>query len=279
MNINKILIFLTFLSAFTSCIKEGVNAIDGKGDNFIRIPEASQEVTILPISASAGVKEATLISVLRDVNSETSLNSSVSIKLKTAPSLITAYNKAYPTDSLVELPASLYTTSLDVNFASGVFAHDILLKVDPSKLDLTKKYAIAITISDAGSYKIREESKAGALIKLVFKNQWHGKYRATGVFRHPTAGDRAIDRDKEVTTVDGNSVETELGDLGSSGYKMILKINADNTVTIVPSGVTPAPLNQSYGPNVWDPVKKEFRLWYSYNTAAPRIVEETIKLK
>ena len=283
MKISKILSLLTLITVlslpFTSCIKEGINAIDGKGENYIRIPQASDEVTILPIAAEAGTKEAILISVVRDANSEASLNSAVTVKLKTNLDLIKAYNSAHPTDSLTELPSNLYQAVLDVNMASGVFAQDIVLKIDPSKLNLSKKYAIGVSVAEAGSYKVREESKAGALVKLVFKNQWHGKYRATGIFHHPTAGDRNIDRDKDVTTVDGNSVETELGDLGGAGYSMILKINSDNTVTISPKGATPAPLNQSYGPNVWDPVKKEFRLHYSYNVSAPRIIEETIKLK
>ena len=56
---------------------------------------------------------------------------------------------------------------------------------------------------------------------------------------------------------------------------MILTVNADNSVTITPSGVTPN-IDQSYGPNYYDPATKTFHLWYSYNTAAPRIVEETL---
>jgi hypothetical protein len=57
---------------------------------------------------------------------------------------------------------------------------------------------------------------------------------------------------------------------------MILKIAAGNAVTIIPQGATTASINQSYGPNVWYPIKKEFRLHYSHNTAAPRRIEETL---
>jgi hypothetical protein len=95
------------------------------------------------------------------------------------------------------------------------------------------------------------------------------------VFHHPTAGDRAINEGKVLSTTGANSVRTTMADLGSSGYYMILTVNANNTVTITPSGVTPN-IDQSWGPNTYDPAPHTFHLNYSYNTAAPRIVEETL---
>ena len=59
---------------------------------------------------------------------------------------------------------------------------------------------------------------------------------------------------------------------------MKITINADNSVTLVPAGATPN-IDMSYGVNKYDPATKSFTLNYAYNTAAPRIVRETITRK
>jgi len=117
-----------------------------------------------------------------------------------------------------------------------------------------------------------------SVVALVVKNKYDGEYHSAGVFHHPTAGDRAIDEDKDLVTAGPTSVRAKLGDLGGSDYYMILTVNPDNSVTITPSGVTPN-VDQSWGPNFYDPVGKAFHLFYSYNVAAPRKIEETITLK
>ena len=215
--------------------------------------------------------------VFRDANSQASLNSASDVKLKIDNSLITQYNTDNGTH-LVPLDGGYSLESLDLKFGAGEFGKKVYLSVDPSKLDLTKQFAIGLSIeSTTGGFNtIPDLDKA--LFNVVIKNKWHGRYQALGVFHHPTAGDRAINRVKDLSTSGPNSVIAELGDLGGSGYFMVLTVNPDNTVTITPSGVTPN-VDQSYGPNYYDPATKSFVLWYSYNTAAPRIVEETISLK
>jgi hypothetical protein len=113
-------------------------------------------------------------------------------------------------------------------------------------------------------------------LKLVYK--YDGSYHSTGVFHHPANGDRTIDRDKTLTRVDDSTSQTELGDLLANGYLMNLRVNPDNSVTVIPAGSTPD-IDQHWGPNFYDPVSKSFNLYYSYNTAAPRIIQEVIKLK
>ncbi|SMD01886.1 DUF4998 domain-containing protein [Pedobacter nyackensis] len=109
-------------------------------------------------------------------------------------------------------------------------------------------------------------------------NAYAGNYQATGVFHHPTNGDRNVNEAKVLARITDEIVQCNLGDLGSSGYLMQLKVNADLTVTITPAGATPD-IDQHWGPNYYDPATKSFHLFYSYNISAPRRVEETIKLK
>jgi len=264
--------------SFLGCEDEVVNPIEGKGDNFVRISEAANDLTLVGFDVVPGVKSVRLLDLLRDANSESSLASSVGVKMKIDKAALDAFNAAHPDDAMEELPASLYTTDpLEFSMGAGEFAKPINIKLDPTKLDLTKRYGIAVSLVDASGHKVRD-GLGTAVFNIVAKNAWDGRYQATGVFSHPTAGDRAIDRVKDFVTVGPTSISGELGDLGGSGYFMVLTVNADNSVTIDPSGVTPG-LKTDYQPNYYDPATKTFFLKYSYNTAAPRIVTEQIKLK
>lgn len=261
----------------TACVPEGKDLIDGVGSNFVRLPAANEELSLLGVDLVAGDKTTEFLEIIRDVNSSSELNNAVSVSLKVDDALITAYNKAHGT-TFEPLPTSLYKLSeVDVKMAAGDFSKNVAITFDPTKLDAKKSYALGISVASAGNYKIRN-GLGSALFQIIAKNKWHGKYKALGVFTHPTAGPRDIDRLKDVVTLTPNSVSTELGDLGGSGYTMTLTINADNSVTVTPTGVTPN-INQSYSKNYYDPATKSFYLHYSYNVAAPRIVQEVLTLK
>lgn len=261
----------------TACVPEGKDMIDGIGSNFVRLPAATEEISLLGVDLAPGDKTTEFLEIIRDVNSSSELNNAVSISLKVDDALITAYNKAHGT-AFIALPTSLYKLSeTDVKMAAGDFSKNVAITFDPTKLDASKNYALGLTVASAGNYKIRN-GLGSALFQIIAKNKWHGKYKAVGVFTHPTAGPRDIDRLKDVVTLTPNSVSTELGDLGGAGYTMTLTVNADNSVTVTPTGVTPN-VNQSYSKNYYDPATKSFYLHYSYNVAAPRIVKEVLTLK
>lgn len=261
----------------TACVPEGKDMIDGIGSNFVRLPAATEEISLLGVDLVAGDKTTEFLEIIRDVNSTSELNNAVSVSLKVDDALITAYNKANGT-SFVALPPALYKLSeTEVKMAAGDFSKNVAITFDPTKLDASKSYALGLTVASAGNYKVRN-GLGSALFQIIAKNKWHGKYKALGVFTHPTAGPRDIDRLKDVVTLTPNSVSTELGDLGGSGYTMTLTINADNSVIVTPTGVTPN-INQSYSKNYYDPATKSFYLNYSYNVAAPRIVKEVLTLK
>ncbi len=148
--------------------------------------------------------------------------------------------------------------------------------MNPSQFDLSKSYAMPFVISEV-SNGVASKGPHAALVNVLVKNQWDGLYAAKGTFIHPVNGPRDIDEDKELVTAGPNSVICNLGDLGASNYKMLLTVNPDNTVTIAP-GATPN-VDMSFGVNKYDPATKTFTLNYAYNTAAPRIIRETITRK
>jgi Domain of unknown function (DUF1735) len=132
--------------------------------------------------------------------------------------LISDYNTAHAT-SYIEVPSAAYTLSVDLNnivFAPGEFIKKIKIKVDRAQLDLSKQYALDFTITEVGS-----GAKIGVLKNALFsigvKNKYHGEYLATGIFHHPTVGDRPINELKTLITSGANSMKASLGDLGGAG--------------------------------------------------------------
>jgi hypothetical protein len=108
-------------------------------------------------------------------------------------------------------------------------------------------------------------------------NQYAGSYQCTGIFHHPTAGDRPINEEKYLTPVDAFTCWTWLGDLGSSGYDIYIKVESDNscTVTAGPNHVTDVFMSAGEV-NAWDPVTGVFTLHYYYvGSTGNRVVEET----
>jgi len=244
-------------------------------------------LSVKPLELNPIIEDLDLAELRRDANSQGSLNSGLTVSFANSQALLDEYNAAngsayefLPADAYTITTASGVQVSGDtwtVNLAPGEFARTLAITLDKSKLDFSKSYAFAFELKDAGTSKISAEQNT-IVVNPIVKNQYHGVYHAAGVFHHPVAGDRPIDEDKSLVTAGLTSVRAPLGDLGGAGYYMILNVNADNTVTISPSGATPN-IDQHWGANYYDPVAKAFHLHYSYNTAAPRIVEETITLK
>jgi hypothetical protein len=183
-------------------------------------------------------------------------------------------------ENFTVLPASAYQFStFDVTIPKGQREAVLNAKVlDPSFME-TGKYALGFKLVSVSNPAYRLSGNYGKqVVALRVKNKYHGTYHAVGVFNHPVAGPRDIDEDKELITEEPNSVRAPLGDLGAAGFEMILVVNPDNTVTIKPFGATPN-IDQKWGPSFYNPETNAFHLHYSYNTAAPRIVQEVITLK
>lgn len=266
--------------AFLACEKDINEGIQNTEQTIVKLPQAIDEIHTIAVDALPGVITINVLEVRRDPKTESDLNSTLVVKIAPNPALLAAYNSthgttyqtftAYTLDPSTPFDGQLWT----VTFQPGEFVKFIKISFDPTLLDLSKQYAIGFKISQAEGAFI-SNSKMEALVEIAVKNEYHGLYHSTGVFHHPVNGDRAIDEDKMLVTTGPKSVKTSLGDVGGLGYQMILTVNANNTVTITPAGVTPN-VDQSWGANYYDPVTKTFHLHYSYNTAAPRIIEETI---
>lgn len=179
-------------------------------------------------------------------------------------------------DAYEILPSSAYTyTNPVIKAGTRDASFSVNVKL-PKTLDFSKEYVIPVGITDASGVKI--SSNLGFMNIFVggAPNQYDGAYKSTGYFSHPSSP-RDISRDKTLKTIDKNTSETEFADLGSP---MWLKVNKDNTVTIIPKGAAAdlaGPFEQT-GVNKYDPATKSFTLNYQYNVGS-RVITEVIKKK
>ena len=179
-------------------------------------------------------------------------------------------------DPYEALPANAYTIVNPV-IKAGARDADFTINVKlPKTLDFSKEYVIPVGITDASGVKISGNLGFMNIFVGGTPNKYDGVYKSSGYFSHPTAP-RAIDKDKTLKTIDKSTSETEFADLGSPVW---LKVNKDNTVTMIPQGAAAGlagPFEQT-GVNKYDPVTKTFTLSYQYNVGT-RVITEVIKKK
>ncbi|PWK78325.1 uncharacterized protein DUF4361 [Mucilaginibacter oryzae] len=271
----------------TAADKVGGQAMDN-GKSFIGIPDGLEQPHFF--DPFTNIKTVDVFSIKRDAKSSADLQKDQTITLKSIPAAIDKYNEDHDTEYEL-LPASLYTVSstsvtagaggdLTAKFAPGDFQHYFTIKLNGAKFDLTKKYALAYVISNAGGLDIHAASKDTLYTFFAIKNKYDGDYLSNGIFHHPVNGDRAItNRPKTLTTAGTSSVTTEIGDIGGV---MTLTVNeATNEVTVSGNVSATQPLLPVAGKtNTYDPATKSFILNYRYPASTgDRVVEETIKRK
>ena len=160
---------------------------------------------------------------------------------------------------------------------SGTRTAKFAVKVNvPSTIDLANDYLLPVGISNAGDAKINSALSFVNIGIDGLPNKFAGVYRTKGRFTLPTSA-RDIDRDKTLKSIDKITAETEFADLGTI---MWLKVNKDNSVTIIPQESTKNLVGavEQVGINKYDPIAKAFTLNYQYNVGS-RVITEVITKK
>ena len=279
-NFSKISALALLAIALTSCLKD--EPVEDQKYGMINVGD------IEVVGASSASKAFSLLLVNKDTTLAfftVQLNAAepapedikVTVSMEKSAALIAAYNTSNSA-SLVEFPASKYTLpdGLVITIPKGSRTGSLNLKMNPSTLDAAHPYAIGFNIVsiDKPGYNVSGNMNT-TVVRASARNLYEGSYKAIGVFTHPTAGPRAINRTKALTTINATTCRMELGDLGTSNYFMYVQVNADNSVTLLPDP-TAAAAPFSTGVNKYDPATKAFTLNYAYNAAAPRLVSEVV---
>ncbi|MBB3970064.1 BT_3044 domain-containing protein [Mucilaginibacter phyllosphaerae] len=271
---------------FNACRKDSYSGeqATGKGKSYIRVVEAPQRN--LFFDAFTDIKTVSLFTLRKDAASSAELQKAQTITFK---DLGQAYLDAeFGEGAYVNMPLNdLYTlgndnikktsTGFTINFPAGSDVQNFTVKINGAKV-IAPKYAIALAITDASGLTSKAQDTIVATVGI--KNQYDASYTATGKFVRVGLDERAINQTKVLGTVDANTVSSTVADLGDA-TPLYLKINADNSVTVIWPAATqaalPGPFTQE-GVNKYDPATKTFTLHYQYRGGA-RTTEEVLVRK
>jgi len=179
---------------FTSCRKDDFISEDDPqatlttGKTFIKIAEGP--VNNIYFTPFTEVRNVNLFTVRKDAANSADQATATSIQLTSAPDVITKYNTDNGED-YVALPESIYTlvtnssivktaTGYTFNFAPGEFAKELRILLDGSKYDLSKKYAVAFNVTNAGNATLTASTQKSILVLISIKNAYDGIYDVTG---------------------------------------------------------------------------------------------------
>lgn len=298
-----VMLFVITIS-FTACIKNQVTPLKDEGETFLKLSEAP-EYTIF-FSPFADIRNVSLFTVGRDAANNQQLSSSATVKLTANNAAITAYNTARGTNYEV-LPDSLYTLSggitksgneYTIPLASGDFAKSFAIMLNGGKWDLSKRYAVAFSITDSSKMNIAS-GKKDILVFLSIKNAYDGVYSVVSGFvqryTNPTTpevggtlnGSVAGNPDLTLSTVGPNTVEISGLQWAAGSNSGVAGINnlratidpATNQVTMFALGNATL-TNWAGKDNTYDPVTKTFNLNFRWNpTSTVREYSIVIKYK
>lgn len=168
---------------FNACKKgEKYESSDGAGKTVVKIKDAEKAITIIARDVTPAVETFGLIDIRRDAHDNSSLKQALSVKVVLDQAVIDDYNDANNTTYEL-MPADAYTLSEDIGnltFQPGEHAKLIKMTVDKNKLDLSKRYAIGISINTVGSDASISQSLNKAIYAVGLKNKYDGIYEVTG---------------------------------------------------------------------------------------------------
>lgn len=219
----------------TGCDKEKVffeTQLEGAATG-VGLGQPNGEPVEMTVEASSTIVEEAINVFLSSNN-----KGSATVTLAVDESLVDEFNANNGTAYAV-MPSDIYTipTSVSVNSGSGTATATFDIQ---KLLTYGTQFAIGYKITDvsgATDYILPGNSANVLIIKV--KNPYEGEYGCKGYFFHPSAP-RAIARDKFVATIDPNTSEAELGDLGGAAYFFHFDTEGSNVTNWQPVGATPA---------------------------------------
>ena len=114
-----------------------------------------------------------------------------------------------------------------------------------------------------------------ATTTIAVANIYAGFYQCVGVFHHPTAGDRPINEEKFLTPVSAYSCTLPAGDLGASGYSVMITVDPATNDVSFSNGVPTDMFAQTDKRSYYDPATGKFFLYYFYvGGTGNRVIDE-----
>ncbi|MEZ2337272.1 DUF1735 domain-containing protein [Mucilaginibacter sp. RCC_168] len=269
---------LVSMAGLSSCLKDNQHYVDfASAKPLVELPAATG------VGANGGLFEAVAldisdtpipINLMVNVAAPKPLSTPLTVKISVDQAALTKYNADNST-SYVLLPANYYTSTLTTTIPANQNSSNIVINVKSSLISPTNtSYVLPLTITDGGGQQISNYKTV--LFNVQVKNKYDGTYTASGSRIHPTAGTFTFNYDVAMGTAGATSVSgSALADLKTD---LKITVNPDNSVTL--SSVSqPSVALQPGTVNKYDPATKTFTLNYYYNSAAPRLISETLVKK
>lgn len=245
-NIKLLSLLVVVAISLTSCLNDLEDFLGDFGSSpaiaeLSEAPDASTGTTFYYVTYTTTPVDVPLVRV--NIASANTLKSQTKITLALDDALITAYNTAKgltdPATMFYPVPmAAMTIASYDVTIPAGEREANWVIKINPSLIpDLfSKKYLIGVKIASADNGLVVSGNYGTKLVRVMAKNKYHGTYKVTGYFVHPSSP-RALNLTKDFLSVGPNTISGGYADLGGAGYKYN-PITVDESGTITIPGVS-----------------------------------------
>lgn len=303
---NKYLLLAGMVSVvtFTGCRKETpADKVTGQaannGKTMVGFPTGMENTTFF--DPFTNIKTIDVFSIKKDAKNNADLMKANNFVVTLLPDAVNKYNENNDTEYEL-LPSSLYTvvTSPDLvissntytfKFASGDFQKTFTIKLDGSKMDLSKTYALPYKITNADGVDIHAASKDTLYAIYSVKNAYDGKYTLAGTIQRfvddvadtDLGGTYGDDVTSTVATIAPNANTFELfwasgGGVGGIAGLQLAVDPATNKVTVTATG-NAALKNTPGADNYYDPDAKTFHLAFDWGADIhnKRIANITLK--
>lgn len=185
--LNKYVLLLGLVLSLTACIEDEVVPLTDQGTPLLKFQNGPQQsLFFLPFLESKKIK---IFDLRRDANSSKELQTTRTVVIQADSNLIKAYNKENDTEFEL-LPESIYALNSDpsivksgdkitITFGPGEFVKNLYINLDGSKWDLSKKFALAFKVLDAGGASLSSD-RPSVLTTISIKNKYDGTYEVKG---------------------------------------------------------------------------------------------------
>lgn len=294
------------VAIFSGCRKEtAADKVGGQaannGKTLVGFPTGMENTTFF--DPFTNIKTIDVFSIKKDAKDNADLMKSNNFVVSLLPDAVDNYNENNNTNYQL-LPASFYTVvsapdltiagnNYTFKFTNGDFQKTFSIKLDGSKLDLSKTYVLPYKLTNSDGVGIHDASKDTLYAIYAVKNAYDGKYTISGSILRYT-GPGTTDNTLGGSYPDGvtiplatigkyaNSISLLWAD-GKTGVGGVDGLNlvvdpATNKVTVSATG-NPAVKNDPGSDNYYDPDAKTFHLKFSWGADADhqRKVDATLK--
>lgn len=192
MKLNSLKLYVLALlasSIFVASCDKNEGTLNGAGKTIVKLPQADDELVAIALDFVTTPLDLLVVDVRRDVPNEGELSKTHVVKIKNDQALVDAYNAQHGT-VFEALPANAFQADASnpfngnewtVTFGPGDHAKPIKIKLDMTKMNLSRQYALGFTIQDAGGATVG--SQKAVIVNVGVKNKYDGVYVMTGTLQ------------------------------------------------------------------------------------------------